>query len=320
MSVIVTISNVQYGNVPTIGWEVGYRIKNSTSPYTVLNFGVADPITFTTSDPAGTLYEGYIKPNCGEGFVASSYFWNSVCNCPDGYTLYPSGEGCYNVETVAATIIHSDYCLATSQNENYGIYGAYIFTGDMSTTYTIANTEYWLNTTNALLNPMNKSGVWIDSDCDGAKNALTSGQETTVAYSYYNSGTPKDLYIGIAADNKYVLTVNGVVIANSETQYEVGSHYAFKPWHIFKVTMDSGNNFINAIGTGDGTVSDSIAMIVYDNTLAELQAATQDADLTILFDTKNLIGQQYKVATCPDGYGMDANYVCNKIIQAVCNS
>lgn len=168
--------------------------------------------------------------------------------------------------------------------------------------------------------PMNRAGVWIDSDCNGLKDPLTTGQQLTLAYAYNNTGPEKTIYVGIGADNQFVLKVNNNIVANTTQPINTIN---FNIWHIFPVTLIQGWNYFNAIATGDGSVNDAIGMTIYDNTPLELVTATSDASLNILFSSQSLISQHIDVATCPTGYNLDTsegqgNYHCIRTLTTDC--
>lgn len=147
-------------------------------------------------------------------------------------------------------------------------------------------------------------------------------KETTVAFSYNNIGIARTVYIGIGGDNQFKLVANGVVVADTGNNV---NNVQFKIWHLIPVTLNVGINYFNAIALGDGSPDDSIAMVIYDNTIAQLEAATNDSSLTILFKTSTLRGTTYDVATCPATYNLDTsggsgNYTCKKVLTKPCNT
>ena len=268
------------------------------------------PITIDTADPGGTLYEGYIVRNCGSE-ESTQFFVQTPCDCTNagvGYVVSPGGLQCELNETTPPTITNSGYCLATSQNGAYSNYCSRIYTSSFTNLtlqidpYTILplgggsnagifqqliTSGQWANdTASSTLGPLNREGVWIDSDCDGDKDPLGVGVQTTIAYSYNNVGAPKTIYVGIGADNQFQLVVNGNIIATFGT----GGDYQFKVWHIIPINVITGPNLINVIATGDGSVNDAVGMVVYDNTAAGIAAAASDLDLNIPFASHSLRG------------------------------
>ena len=344
MAVRITLDNIVPATVPADGWFVGYKILGDPGAYTVVGPFVALPIEIDTLDPGGTLYEGYIIRDCGD-LESAQYFWQTPCDCTNagvGYVVSPGGDQCELNEEEEPTITNPGYCLATSQNGAYSNYCSRIYTNafvdatmaidpftivplgvgtDPGIFQQLTLSGQWANdTASSTLGPMNREGVWIDSDCDGNKNALGAGVQTTIAYAYNNVGATKTIYVGVGADNQFQLVVNGNIIATFGT----GGDYQFKIWHIIPITVVPGINLINVIGTGDGSVNDAIGMVVYDNTAAEIAAATSDLDLNIPFASHTLRGTSFDVATCPLGYSLDTsggqgNYICRRTTYAICN-
>lgn len=161
---------------------------------------------------------------------------------------------------------------------------------------------YWANPTlSQTLGVVNRHSVWIDSDCNGTKDALAAGQKTTVSFTF-DAAVARRVYVLVAADNQFELKHNGVVIAKTTVP---NSPENFKIAHIFPVDYIVGMNDVNLVATGDGSVNDAIAMLVFDNTSEEIKNATQDSNLTILFKTSDLVGDHIDIATCQAGYSLD---------------
>lgn len=338
MAVRITLNNIVPATVPADGWFVSYRILGSVGAYTTVGPFAVAPINIDTADPGGTLYEGYIIRDCGD-LESAQYFWQTPCDCTNtgvGYAVSPGGDQCELNETAAPTVTNPGYCLATSQNSVYSEFGtriynpgfvdadlAIVFPGAGAGIYTTMTTAgQWANpTANISIGPMNREGVWIDSDCNGTKDPLGGGVQTTIAYLFNNLGATRTIHVGIAADNVFQVVVNGSIVAT----YGAGGDQQFKVWHIIPITVVPGANYINAIATGDGSVNDAVAMVVYDNTAAQIAAAASDLDLTIAFQSSSLRGTTYDVATCPATYSMDTsggsgNYICRKTTYGICNA
>lgn len=339
MAVRITLDNFTPATVPADGWIVGYRILGSGSPYTIVGPFVALPIEIDTVDAAGTLYEGYITRDCG-ALTSTQFFWQTPCDCTNagvGYVISPSGVQCQKEETTAATITNSGYCYAASTNTVYSSFGSRIYnpgfddttlnlnplTADPFVFADLTLAGQWNNpTSSASIGPLNREAVWIDSDCNGVPNALGFGVQTTISCSYNNGLlVNKTIFVGVAGDNQFKVIVNGNLIVDSGA---VGDKQ-FKLWHIIPITVVPGTNFINVVGTGDGSVNDCIGMVVYDNTAAEIAAATTDLDLTIVFASSAARGTTIDVATCPVGYSLDTsggsgNYICRRTLFGICNA
>lgn len=340
--VTITLSNPIPSAAPADGWIVRYRIKGSLGAYTTLAVQTSFPIVFSVAQPGGTLFEGFIKRDCGT-LESTEFAWVTPCDCAALYSPSPDQTRCEKVESVAATVTNSGFCLAPSQLNVYSQYESRIYSslmvdadlalpagstpiGGIAARMTLAG--QWANPAlSTSLGPMNRCGVWIDSDCNGTKNALTTGVETTVAHSFNNSGGARTIYVGVGADNSFKLVVNGVQIASIGVPAtpSSGSDLAFKIWHIIPIPLIPGVNYVNAIGRGDGSVNDSIGMMIYDNNISQIQSATDDSQLNILFTTETLRGNSYDVATCAAGYSLDTSggsgsYMCRRVLTKVCNS
>lgn len=260
---------------------------------------------------------------------AVKYFYILGCNCQNGYTENAIGL-CEKTDIQPAIITNFNYCVAPSKLTNYTNFKTRIYkTGFSNGSLTVDTTAdayaemtvagQW-RSTSANDGPMNRAGVWIDSDCDGIKNNLVVDQQVTLAYTYVNNGPQRQIYIGVGSDNRFVLNVNNVQIA---TTLSPSSTLNFNIWHIFPVTLLTGTNYFNIVGTGDGSTNDSLAMTIYDNTATELQAATSDSQLRILFTSSQLIGNHIDVATCPPTYNLDTTdgagaYKCVKTLISNC--
>jgi hypothetical protein len=149
------------------------------------------------------------------------------------------------------------------------------------------------------------------------------GTDMTVSFMYNNAGAARTVHMGIGADNRFKLLVNGTMIADSAA---AGAEVIeFKMWHIFPVTIAPGINYVNAVLYGSGTINDAIAIVGYDNTAAQIFAATDDDDLNIMFRSGLLRGSAFEIATCPTGYSLDVSggvgaYTCVKVETKPCNT
>lgn len=332
-----TLSGITPSTAPAGGWNVGYRILGSGGSYTTAGPFMSQPIVIPTADAVGTLYEGYITRDCGT-LESTQYFWQTPCNCTGaGYVTAPSGTQCQNVQTQSPTVTSPGYCLATSQDGAYCNDGARIYNPGFSATTLnlgfgasdafiaseLLSTPLWRNpTANLTDGPLNREGVWIDSDCDGNVDALSAGTQTTIATVFNNTGATRTIHVGVGADNQFQLVVNGSLIVDTGA----AGNRQFKVWHIMPITVVPGANYINIIATGDGSVNDAMGLIVYDNTQSQIIAASGEGSLTIPFRSSSLRGTTYSVATCPSGWSLDtssgnpATWQCVQTTYKSCNT
>lgn len=109
MPVKLVLNNIVPATSPVNGWVVGYRVKGTTGGY-IENYYATQPINITTTDPAGTLYEGWIKSDCGGGFFSDEYTWTTYCSCAIGYSITEEGTSCLKYEEdIQAPLFNGNY-------------------------------------------------------------------------------------------------------------------------------------------------------------------------------------------------------------------
>lgn len=259
--------------------------------------------------------------------------------CPTGYVL--SGEACVRTESIAATVGGSIITACASSNSAYTNYGAIVYTGGftadgrglgatLTADITAGNvvqlpsppTNVWSNvSSDSAVGPMNRAGVW---GCSGTSTGIPYGFSIPV-----NVPSTKTYYIGIGGDDEFLIRANGTTLVNTQGVAS-GTHFAyyagdlsinFRYWHIYPVVLNAGLNYITISGIDTSGVAAGFAAEIYDNTLAELQAATLDSayilspttfplnqniysNLNLLFSTRcaRQTGSKFSVgnATCPD--------------------
>ena len=102
-------------------------------------------------------------------------------------------------------------------------------------------------------------------------------------------------------DNEFTLKVNDQTIIDTPlVPTSTNRWIEYRLYHIFPVEIKPGMNYFNIVGVGDGSVSDTIGMTIYNNTADQIKNATSDNSLNILFSTEQLVGQRISIATCPD--------------------
>ena len=145
----------------------------------------------------------------------------------------------------------------------------------------------------------------------------------------------KQYLIGIAGDNKVKIYVDSVLhvfldVDGVSTCIEAVTT-PFTSWHVFPITLNTGNHIIKLSGLNLGSQA-SFGAEIYDIDLATFQSTLTtaasgapncgnvpaDIDPYVIFSTKDYIGQNIPdpadpgVWTCPDGYTLD---YCNGIPQ-----
>ncbi len=126
--------------------------------------------------------------------------------------------------------------------------------------------------------PMNRAGVWANVPSNIWVTA-------SVKKTFTRSGT---YYIGVAADNQFKVSIDGVEIA----KYTTSNQGAFEFWFILPVNVNAGAHVITISAKSDDNVA-GMAAEMYDNTEAEIRAATSYNMLNLVFSTKDMVGINY---------------------------
>jgi hypothetical protein len=239
-----------------------------------------------------------VKVNCADKY-----------NCSSGFTLSSDSTYCYRIDyRDVLDSIRSNFSgqLCEAVHPAYGDDGTLIYdstvqsngTGGHPTAINPTNT-FWRNFTYDDINgPLNRTGVWPCNDNSGA--ASTAWQGFTV---FLNIPANKTYYIGLSADNYVRLTINGTV------KFQTSGQYTFSNWHIIPVRLLAGVNSLTLEGWNAGGPA-SFGAEVYDNTAAEIAAATGYNNLHLIFSTNDVKGRSFVpganyVQSCPEGYDLD---------------
>ncbi len=172
-------------------------------------------------------------------------------------------------------------------------------TGTVNTTL-LTNGVWYNNVPNSVTGPMNRNAVWFTA------YTLTN---TWLGFSTCLSSTTtsKTYYIGIGADNEFRLVLDGQVIV--DTSY--GSMPAldkFWYWNVYPINISAGNHTLELYGLDYGVVA-GFGMEVYDNTLAQLTAATSVNDLNIIWSSSGYTSAE--IVQDIYGYYLSSGYTCN---------
>jgi hypothetical protein len=270
---------------------------------------------------AGVHYQvrlTFIGPRCHQKIQYISIYYPLANCCPLGYTAAPDGTYCYKVEEIAATPPSgSVQTLVAKTDSSYSTCGAYIYNPGYALDGTGPATQipfangFWHNggaecvNSASYLGPLNRAGVWTTTTSDGQDIGFGVCLDLPVAKTYY---------IGIAADNYGIITVDNNLVVQQDpvtlaSQYSQGPASTFKIWHIYPVFLSAGPHILelrahNVLGVA------ALGCEVYNATAAELIAATSYADLgaKLIFSSKNQIGQPAQLGTGNVGYTCPAGY------------
>lgn len=286
---------------------------------------VASPPLSFLIDPA----EKYIirAENQACGFI---YDQAVIINpyCPIDFTLSDDLSYCFKDEITQATPPSSPELLIAKSNNAYNTCGSYIYaTGynvngtGTSSQVTLVNT-FWRNggscvDNNSTDGMMNRAAVWT----------TTQSNNQTIGFSVcLTIEEEKTYYVAICCDNSAIINVDGVnIITQNETalnaQYSVGGA-AFKVNHIYPVTLQAGERILELIGMNVNGAA-ALACEIYDNSPAEIIAATSYGDLELIFSSKDEVGRPAQLGSngigysCEDGYALQycqSPIVCRRTV------
>lgn len=153
--------------------------------------------------------------------------------------------------------------------------------------------------------PLNRAGVWA---CPSTPVPANEYFGFTVPVTIPHNGT---YFIGMAADNAIKVHIDGQLFRQNRVE---SNQENFKIWHIYPKFFTAGYHSvrIEAKDLGQARV---VGLEIYDNTEAQIRAATSYSNLNLIFSTKDLPGQTFPSSyTCPADYQLakngSGNFVC----------
>lgn len=210
-----------------------------------------------------------------------------------------------------ATIINADYCAAPSIRSEYILTGImyhptfteyYELNGADRVIKTFASYPDILTTYKNFMGLTPYRSVWVDSNCDGGKDALTAGAELVIGKTIYFSEA-KTINIGIFGDNQFKILIDGELQVHAP---KIGNgQLNFLYMHLFTFEISAGSHYFSFAGIGDGSVSDSLGVIVYDNDIDYLLSATTKTNWNVLYSSENSLIESIDIAECPEDYSYD---------------
>jgi hypothetical protein len=281
-----------------------------------------------------TYYKIKVIPKIGTAFENDNCsVTQRTLGCASDYTLAPDGSYCYKIDETSPTPPDGDFSSSVTMRMSYTSYsaaGSYIYNpgfnvnGSGTSNLIPLSNPFWVNGPGdggdhtETDGPLNRSGVWSDITMD----------DQYIGFSVcLNLAASSTYYIGLGGDNRCKVVIDSVVIVDQDldalgAQYGYGPSSAFKIWHIYPVALTAGPHIIEVYGYNISGVA-AMGAEIYNNTAAEIIAATSYSDLNLVFSTKDRDGQPMQLGnlsigyTCPDGYSLAAcedPYVCRRIL------
>lgn len=242
--------------------------------------------------------------------------------CQPGWTLSPDGTTCQQTQTSAATPpsgnAGSPGTVGKVNNVAWGDGGALLFSngfnpdGSGSSPIALLTPHFWVNgstvwstaTRNTTDGRMNVNGIWVA----GNESSGLPVNEFIGFSRKVTTDVAKTVFVGIAGDNEVKIVVNGVTLIDMVNQNGAPN---FSYWNIYPVSLFAGDNYIELYGLNQGGAA-GFAAEIYDNTAAQIQAATSAAQLNIIFATGVIVGQPFNLGqtigySCAPGWSLDTS-------------
>lgn len=295
-------------------YAADYTLMQADVPIGVDGTVLASPLPSFNMDPTQKYTLKATNIFCGfeytQDIMLSPY-------CPPGYEMAADGSFCFYEEIVSATPpLAGENTVAKSFN-NYSVLGSWIYdpgynvngTGS-SSQISLAN-SFWKNGVgdgspgNTIDGPLNRSGLW----------ATTATADQTIGFSVcLDIPEEKTYYIAMGTDNLGIVKLDGVEIIHQDpvllgVQYSFDAQVTFKAWHIYPVAINVGPRVLELIGYNESSIA-AMGMEIYNNTAAEIAAATSYDDLNVIFSSKDYVGQPVVLGSnnigysCPSGFSL----------------
>ena len=284
--------------------------------------------------------------DCPNGSIIESKVVTDLTNaiieeitCTKGYTYDSTIKKC-----VADQILYTDpisstvsYTLTPRQDYVFGnkeavLYdetftiGGWAGDGTFNSGLTKLSAQFWRNTipSGSLDGRVNQIGVTMGS---GSRENFWFEFIVTLCVE-----EEKVYHLALAADNSFRFELDGVMILDptnsavtdilgDDNQWNINvnpppvpepedNRISYERLHIYPIRLTPGNHFIK-IGYVDYGVPQMLAAELYDNTAAEIIAATSINDLNVVWSTEGRLSLETVVGnTCPEGFELLAGESC----------
>jgi len=231
----------------------------------------------------------------------------NVLSCNSGYEL--KDDMCVKTMYSDPTSEATKTTVMAVKFSAYGTYGTAIYSTYISNgtgNYVMINPTNLFWKSGEDNGPVNRLSIWgID-----APDLTWIGFTTSICLAQ-----EKTVYIALAADNRFRVTLDGNLLFSSDSLAMQANHSSsdttitFKMLHIYPVLLSAGSHLLKVEGYNEGLVA-CFAAEIYDNTALEIEAATSYADLTVLFTTRGQTEIGITEYTCPTGYTQSVNADC----------
>lgn len=272
------------GNQTKYSWDMTAQLAAA------ITNSFRDLVVVARTNTTGSNYTTYLYDN-GTAYATIDQVLNAFNQLGLG-TFYADGN---TIFTYSNTYIFSSANLINaitsptgmapnSQNTQLGtvIYDVgYDNEGNGPNTQISTDNTFWTNN-----NPPAATGSERVMNLIGVKTFNGVGNYNWNIIASIYSDVAKTIYVGVSSSSSAgqpILYLNNeqiIAFANNQREY----------FHIYPINIEAGTNLFQLSMDGANNNFDGFALEIYDNTAAEIQAATQASDLNILFTTEGFTG------------------------------
>jgi hypothetical protein len=228
----------------------------------------------------------------------------SACDCPEGFTALPDDDGCVRRTEVEPTFLGEGYAVCpVLPHPDYGSYGARYPGG------TTVSDDYWGENDGVPDGRLNATGVWA-CGADGVSSGYDPVNEWIGFSVCVNIDTAGDYLLGLGADNRMRLRVDGVTLLDN-TDDNVDN---FKYWWMQAISLSSGPHIVEFEGFNAGGPAGLGAEIsgpfASGSLTDDASMASQDYAGNLVWTAQEAIGASFALGEtsgyqCPDGMALD---------------
>jgi hypothetical protein len=349
-SLNLTITRLHFPNNGTIANQIfaSFYIRPFypvNGPYALISSGVligtdgtilSSPPPITPIDPSQKYMIKAVNEECDFVYEQQVALYPY---CPPGFQLSGDDTYCFYQITISATPPSAPENSIAVNQPDYSVWASLIYdpgfniNGTGTFTQIPYSNTFWLNGTggyptgtgaNTSLGPLNRSGLWSSSTFLNQTIGFSVCIVAPVTGTYY-VGVGSDNFASVFLDGVAVLNMNAAAIGTYLSAHGyagVGVEAAFRFWHIYPIVIPAGTHVLELVGNNVSGVA-SLGAEVYNNTPAQIIAATSYGMLNLLFSTKDYIGLPIQEGnlnigySCPPGYALNlcgSPIVCTKTV------
>ena len=292
-----------------------------------------DCLDVVTSEKDCGCKEGYVitQSTVVENFPNVS----TVPTCPDGYYLDQATQLCKRVQYSVPDVVKQTYLLVATSNSAFGFLNPVLYdegwnsrgwggNGSFNNGITRLTLPWW----RFAISPANQGRI------NTIAVKLSSGVALNTWLSFTTTlcvAEEKVYYFAIAADNAFRVKLDGNIILDPtlsalsdtpgvDSQWRTNvfgspgaanaDRIAYAILHIYPLRLTAGNHILQIEYVDYGALQ-MVAAEIYDNTYAQIVAATSIGDLNVFWTTDNQTQVESIISsTCPPGYTLSADANC----------